>query len=519
MKNKFYPYFTALLITASVSAYGQEKPEQDADGYYLIGTADELAWFRDAVNTPDSVYVIAEEDINSDGVINNNDNYWEYSPGKMIDAKAKLTADIKLSELKVDAKGNPSGLPAAQWIPIGSYGPGDKDFPYRGIFDGQGHTVSGVYIDTEEDGAKGFFGGIENRAEIKNLGIVDSYISSAEYTGGICGRADGEDHEEANGSEIRNCYFSGAVIGKGEGQVGGICGETDDAAKCIDCYNLALVKNGCDVGGICGLNEGSLLNCYNAGAVSEGNETLGAICGYNAAIAYEHAVIVSNCYYLKGTAETGVGKNESDVVNVEVKTTDQFGNGEVAALLGDAYGQKLTTMRTAQTRRLPELLAFVPEEEIESYEVYTVSFNLNYKEAADPLFSVSYGNPGAEVFLPATDPERTGFEFAGWFDQPTGGVQYTGAMTIDGSDITAYARWTNITALEETSGNATDVHTIDGRICVTTPAAATLRIVSLTGAVVHTARLSAGYTEVAGLQRGIYIVVIDNKAHSKVIVH
>ena len=71
------------------------------------------------------------------------------------------------------------------------------------------------------------------------------------------------------------------------------------------------------VGGVCGRNDGTITNCYNAGnlTVIESSATIGGICGYNFGP-------ITNCYYLADTED----ENGS-------KTTAQFASGEIAYLL------------------------------------------------------------------------------------------------------------------------------------------------------------------------------------------
>ena len=87
------------------------------------------------------------------------------------------------------------------------------------------------------------------------------------------------------------------------------------------------------VGGVVGANNGgTVMNCYNIGIVS-GRDYVGGVVGTNVGT-------VTNCYYLTGTSTGGI--NKADVAGqAEAKTIEQFASGEVAYLLGSAFGQKL----------------------------------------------------------------------------------------------------------------------------------------------------------------------------------
>ena len=67
---------------------------------------------------------------------------------------------------------------------------------FKGTFDGQGHTVYGVFLDCTSSGVKGLFGGLGDNAVVKNFTIQSAYYNAAEkdkHTGGIlAARANGQ---------------------------------------------------------------------------------------------------------------------------------------------------------------------------------------------------------------------------------------------------------------------------------------------------------------------------------------
>ena len=235
----------------------EESPEDCGDGTkdnpYLISNAGQLAAFARVVND-----------------------------GKT-DICAKLTEDIVIQEgvLKADGSLNGDGSDFEQWTPIGEYGE-DGERAYTGIFDGNGKTISGLYIDSNADYI-GLFGYIGSGAEVKDVGIENSYINcrGGMHTGGICGYS--------YGGTIENCYNTGTVSGN---YAGGVCGISYGTVE--NCYNTGTVS-GTDasfinyVGGICGrnMNDGTIENCYNTGTVS--GRYAGGVCGIN-------YTTVTNCY-------------------------------------------------------------------------------------------------------------------------------------------------------------------------------------------------------------------------------
>ena len=155
-------------------------PSQDGDGYYLIGTAEELYGFAELVNNGNKT------------------------------ANAKLTADIVVNENVLDANGEANTGDFVKWTPIGNVF-------YSGTFDGQGHTISGLYV-SGSSGVVGLIGTVSGSATIKNLGIVDSYFnSSGNFLGSIVGDVDLQ-----SSVTLANVYSTSTV--KGVNWIGGLVG-------------------------------------------------------------------------------------------------------------------------------------------------------------------------------------------------------------------------------------------------------------------------------------------------------
>ncbi len=198
-----------------------------------------------------------------------------------------LTADILLNDIS-DWENWGSTAPAHTWTPIGT----NWKNPFAGTLDGDGHSVSGICINSEAD-CQGLVGYLGGGGTLQNLGVKASYIKGGKRVGGVCG---------TNSGTVTNCYNTGNV--KGNNYVGGVCGD----------------------------NYRTVTNCYNTGSV-EGNNSVGGVCGYNNRT-------VTNCYYLTGTAASGIGEDYNSGEATE-KTAEQLQSGEVASLLGEGWGQTI----------------------------------------------------------------------------------------------------------------------------------------------------------------------------------
>ncbi|MBQ5539564.1 MAG: bacterial Ig-like domain-containing protein, partial [Bacteroidales bacterium] len=180
------------------------KPELK-DGFYQISTAEELLWFVFDVNSGDTK------------------------------ANAALTEDIVINQDCLERVIKLLGISKADgdltvWQPIGTF-----EHAFAGIFDGQGHSISGLFINDKTLDNAGLFGAITSEAVVKNLGVVDSYISGGKNVGAICGQSEGK---------IENCYSLSEV--KGTENVNGIAGKVETVSNVENCYYLADTPNADD---------------------------------------------------------------------------------------------------------------------------------------------------------------------------------------------------------------------------------------------------------------------------------
>lgn len=131
-------------------------------------------------------------------------------------------------------------------------------FPdFRGTFNGNGHTITGLYI----KGA-GMFEVLQ-KATVKGLNLKDAYIDMEDNTsspvGGIAGTT--------NNSVINDCTFSGTVINGGD-YTGGIVGKATNRSTVSDCKSSGMIFGEDYVGGIAGFADKSstVKKCLNYGA-------------------------------------------------------------------------------------------------------------------------------------------------------------------------------------------------------------------------------------------------------------
>lgn len=165
-----------------------------------------------------------------------------------------LTADIDLAN--------------KEWTPIGNY-----SNPFKGNFNGDNHTVTGIQISGELDRV-GLFGEcikFNVNSAIKNITVKDSVICGINFVGAIVGYAEG--------INIENCRSIGNTI-NGKTDVGGICGKIGgySVGKVSQCYNSSKVTGRVRVGGIAGMG-GIAENCLNTGEIMIIDKAYQSACG------------------------------------------------------------------------------------------------------------------------------------------------------------------------------------------------------------------------------------------------
>ena len=188
----------------------------------------------------------------------------------------ELTADIILNDWVINENGS-INTSAQEWVPIGEYGVFFND-SFEGIFDGNGYTISGVYVNTEYS-YNGLFGDLKH-GSIKNLNVNDSYIvTGSKSTGGVVAYVHGTSFESDGVQLVVNCSFQGTIEGKdsnGE-YVGGIVGRDESSSKITikNCSTEGRISDlkGSYIGGICAYGPAiDVVDCINRMDISGGKD-------------------------------------------------------------------------------------------------------------------------------------------------------------------------------------------------------------------------------------------------------
>ena len=240
--------FTMLLLVMAIlmpygGAWAQTQPSK-GDGKvgnpYIITKAEELAWFRDQVN------------------------------GGNKKICAKIADNVEVIDLKnfCHAADASKKIDEQSWVPIGN-----SNKPYQGTFDGNGKTITNLYINAEQK-YMGLFG-YTYEGTIKNLTFEYANVTNTNsYAGVLVGNAFWR-------STLQNIKISNTCQIKGGNYTGGIAGSLDGNAS--NCVNYATVQGKEDVGGLFGYYSrtgNSMTACANYGNVTATSNTVGGLVGY-----------------------------------------------------------------------------------------------------------------------------------------------------------------------------------------------------------------------------------------------
>ncbi len=313
----------------------------------------------------------------------------------------KLAKDIVINEGKATDWAKGKNIPELEWLPIG--GGANKHRPFSGTFDGQGHTVSGVYLKSA-DYYLGFFGVLnkDSKSTIKNFSLKNSYfestrtevlgsevdglgsiagqgagvldtvysdaiiVSATRNTGGLIGNQ----RQKDTTLTVRNCWFNGSV--KGTQWIGGIVGfvyngvKFTDISDCLVTADLtSTMKKDTDasyVGGIAGrIANAKISSCLTTGKYT-GKKVVYSIIGRNTTRKGQ-SILIEKCYSTADTKalyENGSGGETIAITSAKLTNEELQGKNGFENTLLNFYikGVKKNGKWVAVNGKLPQLKSF-----------------------------------------------------------------------------------------------------------------------------------------------------------------
>ncbi len=292
-----------MLLPMATMVFATTTPNEVANSKYTGSTESATEYYQGLIDSNATQFDVYSADalVALVELINDDANGFA---GKTV----SLKCDLIFNEGNAgDWAANP---PANSWTPIANF---------KGTFNGEGHTVSGLYINTSADTYSGFFGCLKDGAQVSDLGVVNSYMNntkSTSYMGSIAGAISGKsveifgcysdailsavytggivalvektvakttnnfDPDISTAALISQCMFNGEATAK-TASAGGIVATTDptftnadyDAVKIFDCVNFGTVSttvggSGRAMGGILGFIERDEYKKEDAGGIA-----------------------------------------------------------------------------------------------------------------------------------------------------------------------------------------------------------------------------------------------------------
>lgn len=313
----------AMMAWLPPQLWAQTRPsggDGSSESPFLITTAEELKWYANYVNGE-----------SGDNVVHTT-------------ACAQLVNNIDLSTVCGEGKGN--------WTPIAKYGiyTFNGEYHFDGVFDGNGHTISNLYINDQNDSNLGLFGYIKPTASsapasVKNLKMYNVQIVGREYIAAVSGSGSGVTFENIE-------VISGSIAGTGE--ISGISSCGGSARNCINRANVSVERT--YAAGIISNITGEVSNCSNYGKITAGNGRAGGIAaGSNG---FTQLINCANYgeIHVTGTVDVtdyAVGGLLGCPWNIEISNCANFGNIYLKAQ-SDHVG---TIAGTSQLKKASGILA------------------------------------------------------------------------------------------------------------------------------------------------------------------
>lgn len=350
----------------------------------------------------------------------------------------KLIADIKLNDTsKTDWKSS-----ANEWF--------TGYLEFGGHFDGNGHIVSGLYINSDGTYAA-LFPMVSYNASISKLGIVNSYIyntgsfSNYSYSAAFVGYVNLNSKAKDTRMKMSECFADDSVFVYGFFSGGLICG-CPQPVELENCYYTGALDYEDRCGGLIGncWIEGSLLtNCYT------NTENRDNVCGGAVTSRFGETTYIN--VYADYATSYNQGVTKLSLMNMK---------GSIAKekMLGFDFNKVWKTVKDGT----PVLRAF------ENSEQYTctrdavkskIYFSTNGGENLEPIS----GYPTYTKIDELPTPVRKGYIFGGWYVYPDLDVPFSFEV-FPNYDLYVYAKWVSTGFVQNFDGEVNETYDFNSSV-------------------------------------------------------
>ena len=287
-------------------------PDADSDGLIEVSTLDQLNAIR--------------YDLNGDGAADNVSGETAYQAAFLVPTgsyngyELMVNLDFEVASSYASNTTHTTWTTESGWLPIG-YSNSFDNRSFSTIFEGNGHTISNLFINSLASSV-GLFGYVRGRtAELRNIGLLDVKVRGNNNVGGLVGQnyQGTVSNSFATGSvtgensvgglvgqnyqgKVSNSYATGSVTGREF--VGGLVGDSYQGTV-SGSYATGSVTGDEDLGGLMGRNyQGTVSNSYATGSVT-GNDDLGGLVGFSST-----GTVTASYYNTETTGQNDIGKGE-----------------------------------------------------------------------------------------------------------------------------------------------------------------------------------------------------------------
>ena len=214
----------------------------------------------------------------------------------------------------IDASSTSTWNGGTGWTPIGNISP-----YFTGTYNGDGHTINGLYINRVV--IYGGLFGVALGGTITNLGITNSNITGGHKTGALVGES---------GATITNCYSTGTITGAQ--YTGGLIGSGSNVSRSYSSCNVTGMSS---TGGLLGYSFGTISNCYSTGNVTrktgQTSTDIGSFVGWSISGTIQYCYSTGSVIYTDATNPTTNGfVGTNNIASYTANFFDQTTSGQTS---------------------------------------------------------------------------------------------------------------------------------------------------------------------------------------------
>lgn len=337
---------------------------------------------------------------------------------------------------------------------------------FAGVFNGAGHTISGLVVDQQSENEIGLFGVVTLTGIVRDLRLERVNVTGYDYVGGLAG---------INKGLIQNSSVSGEISGSGV-DIGGLVGVNSGIIdRGVVSGTVTSISMSYRIGGLVGINEGvgQITSSSVVGTVNSLSDYSGGLVGNNfgtIAVSFSAANVVSTGSFVGGNYKnimnsysTGFVQGRIDYTGGLIGTNENAGWSIGSFYDMDTSGQSDTGKGEPKSTADMQMKSTFINAGWDFNSTWGIIAGSYPTLGPSPIVHITYDGNGATVGIVPFDPmgyqsgdsvivqgdlggfmERTGYVFVGWNTEQDGsGTRYTEGDTfiMPSKDVKLFAQW------------------------------------------------------------------------------